>query len=438
MRKMVLFISTISILHLCSMVKAEESPPLRLSLKEAIQRALDENHSLQASKLKINEQQSVYDQVRSGYLPQVSVVASQAREKVNYSAEGISFPGLSISNEFNSFDAYLQVTQNVFNLNLSKTIAIAREQEKSAKTDYSATREAIALKTVSYYLQALRAESSVIAARVRTEAARALLIQARQFEGAGTGSKLETARADLEYQNEIQTLSEYSTDFETAKLSLAQLIDMEQGRPIELTDSPQFDQAVSVSLDSSIQEAFAQRPDLQSAKTQEKALQLAIEKAQAQYAPVVGVTGQLSRTGSDPSNTDEAWFLGATVTIPIFTGGNIKGQIEQAKTQLKEQKENTKELESKIELDVRTAAISLNAAVDQVLASRQGVASAEITLKLTRDRYTEGIITNVEVVDAQDTLARAQDNEIRALYNYNLAKANLSKAIGKIEEMYAK
>jgi outer membrane protein len=164
-----------------------------------------------------------------------------------------------------------------------------------------------------------------------------------------------------------------------------------------------------------------------------------VEKAQAQYAPVLGVTGQLSRTGSDPGNTDDAWFLGgATVTVPIFTGGNIKGQVEQAKTQLKEQRENTKELESEIELDVRTAAISLNAAVDQVLSAKQGVQSADITLKLTRDRYTEGIITNVEVVDAQDTLARAQDNEIRALYNYNLAKANLAKAVGKIEEMYAK
>lgn len=416
----------------------EKSPPIQLSLKEAVQRALEQNHTLQVSKLKINEQQSVSEQTRSGYLPQLSVVASQAREKLNYSSEGFDIPGSPSSATFNSFEAYVQVTQNIFNLNLMKAIAAAGEQEKSAKTDYSAAREAIALKTVSYYLQALRAESSMMAGRVRVEAAKALWVQAKQFEDAGTGSKLETARADLEYQNEIQTLSENSTDFETAKLALAQLINVEQGRPIKLTDSPQFDRAVSVSLDSSIQEAFALRPDLQSARTQEKTLQLTIEKNQAQYLPVVGVTGQLSRTGSDPSDNDNAFFVGATVTVPLFTGGNIKGQIEQAKAQLQEQKESTKELESEIEMDVRSAAISLNAAVDQVLAARQGVSSAETTLRLTRDRYTEGVTTNVEVVNAQDTLSRAQDNEIRALFNYNLAKANLSKAMGKIEEMYTK
>jgi outer membrane protein TolC len=233
----------------------------------------------------------------------------------------------------------------------------------------------------------------------------------------------------------VQTYSEASGDFEVSLLTLAQFINIPQNQPIELVDISKFKNANPVDMEASIKEALINRPDLKSARIEEKTLQLTIEKTKSQSYPTVGLSGALGASGNQPDNAERSFSVSLGLSVPIYTGGNIKAQTEQIKTQLKEKRESIKELESSIELDVRSAAVALNSAAGQVAAAKQGVQSAQTTLELTRKLYTSGVSTNVDLVTAQDTLTRAHNNQIRALYNYNLAKANLAKAIGNIENL---
>lgn len=429
------FILLISIISLISGADANQSI-LQLSLKESIDLALAQNYSVQIAKLRILEQEAISKQISSGYFPQITGSISQLRHRVNYFIPGfedILFPS---SYTYNIFEGKIQLTQTIFDHSLLKSIQIARKEEEYSDRDYAAIKEAVTLKTVTLYLQALRAQALMNRIEARLEFSYALLNQAEQFEIAGTGSRLETARAKIQYQNENQNLSEAKTEFELAKLNLLQWIKLEQNKNIQLTDMAKYDEIISIDLNESINKAFQQRPDLLAAQIEENIIELSVQKAKRQFYPTIGVFAQLGQTGTDPSDTDYAFAIGGTITMPFYTGGNIRGQVEQAEKQLEQKRHLIEELKSQIELEIRSATISLESSVEQVRMAQKGISAAEITLELTRSRYKAGISTNVEVIDAQDMLARAHENEIRALYNYNISRANLAKAMGNIQSMY--
>jgi outer membrane protein TolC len=93
---------------------------------------------------------------------------------------------------------------------------------------------------------------------------------------------------------------------------------------------------------------------------------------------------------------------------------------------------------NQIALDVRTAIAELDSARNQVQVANLGVDLANQEVQQSRDRFKAGVADNIEVVTAQDALARANENQISALYQYNQSRADLAHAIGRIEVLYNK
>ena len=126
--------------------------------------------------------------------------------------------------------------------------------------------------------------------------------------------------------------------------------------------------------------------------------------------------------------------MGATLNIPIFAGGRTHADVLEAEATLRQSRQQLENLRGQIDYEVRSARLDLNSAAEQVEVAHSTVDLAKQTLDQARDRFTAGVTDNLEVVQAQDALASANETYISSLYSHNLAKISLAKAVGVAEE----
>ena len=126
------------------------------------------------------------------------------------------------------------------------------------------------------------------------------------------------------------------------------------------------------------------------------------------------------------------------VDMPLFTSGRIRAQISRADLELKKIAQQREDLRNQIALEVKTALAQLQAARNEVDVANLGAQLAKEEVSQARDRFEAGVANNVEVIQAQDALARANDNQIAALYRYNQSRADLARAAGQMESVFTK
>jgi outer membrane protein TolC len=119
----------------------------------------------------------------------------------------------------------------------------------------------------------------------------------------------------------------------------------------------------------------------------------------------------------------------------VFDGGRIAGDVIQAKSTLKQRRDELADLGAQIDYQVRTAFLDIRSAADQVAVARDNVDLANQTLVQARDRFSAGVTDNVEVVQAQESVATANDTLISALFAHNVAKVALARAMGGTEQV---
>jgi outer membrane protein TolC len=122
------------------------------------------------------------------------------------------------------------------------------------------------------------------------------------------------------------------------------------------------------------------------------------------------------------------------LNIPIFAGGKTHGEVLEAEATLRQTRQQLDNLRGQIDYEVRTALLDLQSASDQVEVARNSVDLANQTLAQGRDRFAAGVADNLEVVQAQEAVASANENYISSLYAHNVAKVALARAIGYGEE----
>jgi outer membrane protein TolC len=287
-------------------------------------------------------------------------------------------------------------------------------------------------------LAALRAGEQLKATQSRVDLAQVLFDQAQQLEQEGIGTNLDTVRAQVELQNEKQSLLVVETELAKALYGLARLLDFPPQQAIELTDPSWFSQTPEFAGDASLAGALENRPEMKSLVAQAAAAGEELRAARAESLPSVSVGGNWAYQGASLPASIPTYFLGATVGVPLWTSGRIRA--EQAKAQVAARRiENQRRSErDAIAEEVKSAAADLESARNQVEVARSGLTLAQKALDQSRERFSSGIANNIEVVTAQDALARSSDNLIDAFYRYNLAHAQLAHATGQIEALYAK
>jgi outer membrane protein len=270
------------------------------------------------------------------------------------------------------------------------------------------------------------------------ELAKALFDQASDLQKNGVGTGIDTLRANVQYQNEQQRLIEARTTLATSLFGLARLLNVDPHQPVELADLSEFFHTPAFSADETMERAFAERPEMKALASQIRASELEKRIAEDARIPKLALNGTWSEEGTSPGTAIPAYDFAVSLDVPLYTGGRIRAQIAVQDIELKKLAQQQTDLRNQIAQEVKTASAQLDAAKNEVDVANLGIDLARQEVTQARDRFQAGVANNIEVITAQDELARANDNQIVALYTYNQARADLAHATGQMESLYAK
>jgi outer membrane protein len=413
---------------------------LRLTLEQAVGLALKENTTVQIAVLSAAQSEQGKNIARSALLPQVELGASDSARRINLETSfGKRVPGFpQHTGPFEVFDAGPSFGARIFDLTLWRRYQAAKNAAAGARASSLSTREQVILLVVSQYLGTLRAVANVKASESRVELAQALYQQASDIQKAGVGTGIDTLRANVELQNEKQRLIEAQAERETSLYALSRLLNLDPQQKIELADSLGFFDTPQPEVEASVEQAIAARPEWKSLESQIRAADNNRKAASDERLPSLRFDGNWAYQGISAGTGIPTYNYQASVRLPLFTGGRIHAEIVNADLEIKKLREEQADLRNRIALDVKTALINLHSARNEVEVATLGMKLAGEEVEQARDRFKAGIANNIEVISAQDSLARANDNQITALYRFNQARADFARAIGQMEKLYAK
>jgi outer membrane protein TolC len=430
----------ILLISLTQFVKAAQPPPLRLTLHDAVETALKQNPQVQIANLNTAVTQESQIVTRSALLPQANLAVSEAVMRENLEA----FLGMRVagfpqhSGPFRLFQGGGNGSAPLFDLVAWHRWRESKENTVGARAQEQTVREQDVQLVVSQYLGSLRAAADVAAAQSRVELAQALYTQASDLQKNGVGTAIDTLRSNVQYQNEQQRLIEARTALATSLYALARLLNVDPRQPIELADASEFFHTPAFSADETMERAFAERPEMKALASQIRATELEKRAAQDARLPRVALTGAWSEEGLSPASAIPAYNFGVSVDVPLYTGGRIRAETAIEDLEVKKLHQQQTDLRNQIAQEVKTAAAQLDSAKSEVDVASLGIELARQEVTQARDRFEAGVANNIEVITAQDELARANDNQIVALYRYNQARADLAHATGQMESLYTK
>ena len=408
---------------------------LPLTLSDALARGLRTNLGAITQSTAVLQAQGRREVARSALLPQLNTGISEEFERLNLRTQGVEIQSFPEAVKFNFYDARVRLQQSVFDLvhirDLHGATATLDANVKAARD----ARDLIVLAVGGSYLQLLATQARMQAAEAQVEDARAIAKQAEDRLQAGVATGVDAMRAQVQLQTEAQRLRSLEADRDTQKLKLARLIGLAAGQRFVTKEEYGYVAQEEYTLDSALALALKNRNDLQSANAGVRAAIAATKAAQAERYPNIAVEGTFGASGVTPSHESTGVYtVAGTVTIPIYEGGRIHGDILQAQAALKQREAEYEDLRGQVDEDVRQAFIEMSAAEDQVGVAKSNVDLSHATLTQSRDRFASGVTDTVEVVQAQQAAVQADDDYVTAVYEHNLAKVALSRAMGNAEQ----
>ncbi len=411
---------------------------LQLSFQEAIDRGLRNNLGLLLSGDQTIVARGERWKELSSLLPNVSArvlenVQTQSLTAIGLKSNVFPFPIPRVIGPFNFFDARATVTQSFSFRDLEKERAAA-ESLKSAQYSYKDARELVVLAIGNSYLQAIATAARIEATDAQVQNAQALFNKATDQQKAGLSPAIDTLRSQVELQTRQQQLIAARNDFARQKLLLARVIGLPPGQEFVLTEKAPYEALTPLPVETYLQRAYTSRQDYQAAQAQVRAAELSRRGATAGYYPSFDLNANYGDIGVTPAHSNGTWQVNGGLNIPIFTGGKVHSDVLEADAQLKQVRSQLGDLRGRIDYEVRAALLDLNSAAEQVEVARSSVDLAEQSLTQSRDRFSAGVADNLEVVQAQESVAAAHDSYIQSLYAHNLAKVELAYAIGDAEQ----
>jgi outer membrane protein TolC len=318
-----------------------------------------------------------------------------------------------------------------------KSINAARAASQNVKSaDYTLLDgHDLVVLTVGYvYFQAVADEARIETDEAQVETAQALFDQATDQVKAGTAADIDATRTKVELQTRQQQLIQAQNDFAIQKITIARAIGLAPSQDFDLTDKSPYQPLDHMTVDEALTRAYASRSDYRAAASAVRAAEFSRKAAVAGYFPSLSFGADYGTGGAHPSNSTTVYDIRGTLSIPIFTGNSVHGEIQQANARLEQSREQLDNLRAEIEADVRTALLNLQSSAEQVKVAQSNIELADQTLAQSRDRFTAGVTDTVEVVQSQEAVASAHEQYISSLYNYNFAKISLVRALGAGEQ----
>ena len=408
---------------------------LPLTLDESLKRGLRFNLGELTQTSAVEQAQGQRAVAKSTLLPNLNMAISEVFERENLRTLGVSTPIIPEAVIFNYIDGRAaRLNQSVFDLVRIDNLRSANENLQASKLSARNARDLIVLAVGGSYLQLISTQSRIVAAQAQVESSKAIYQQAADRFTAGLAARVDAERAQVQLQTEQQRLRSLQADRDTEMLGLARIIGLPLGQRFMPSDDYHYVPLPDMTAESAMQQAMANRTDLQAAAAGVRAAEQSLKAAHAERVPELAVAADFGGAGLTASkHSTGVYQVAGTLTVPLYEGGRIHGEIQQAEAAVKQRKSEMEDLRGQVDQDVRQAFINLSSASDQVSVAKSNVDLSHDSLQQSRDRFAAGVADTVELVQAEQAVVQADNDYITAVFQHNLAKVSLARAMGNAE-----
>lgn len=294
------------------------------------------------------------------------------------------------------------------------------------------TKQAIRAQAAADYYNVLQYRNLIKVSQESVDNLQAHLDNVNAQYRVGTVAKSDVLRSQVQLANEQLNLVNARNNYDVAVATLNNLIGLPTDTVLNLKDDLSYEK-YDLTLAGCTSYAMENRPDVLAAEYSVKAAEASVNSAKAGYRPSVALNAGKHTSGDRRfgKNSDNYWTLAASAQWNIFDNNITQAQVAQKKAALAKAQQSAMATQESAQLDVQTAYLKLQAAEQNIKTSKVAVEQAQEDYKIAQVRYSAGVGTNLDVMDADEKLTSARTSYYTALYNYNTSKAALDKAMGK-------
>jgi outer membrane protein len=409
-----------------------EAPVLKLSMRDAMDAAVNQNPTVRLFQERIIQAQGVANTQLGALLPNISGRLSGARRRFFTGSFG-GTPTVTDPRDF--YQARAALTQNVFSLSLIQKWRAAKSGVEVASLSAEVTKRDTMALVGLIYLETLRAKAAVEARNADVSLNQELLHLATERKSAGMATRLDVARAKVQLENERQRLLVAENERDRGQLNLIRAMGLSFDVQLVLTDEMAMVPVPEQTMSEALAVANENRTELKVQKQRERLASLTLSSVASERVPSIQASGDVGLIGNqipDMLTTDNVQVL---MTVPIFDGGQREGRISESRSVLRQEAINTQDIRFQVSLEVRDALLTLHSAKKQVAVAEEGLKLSLTELELARERFAVGVATNIEVTNAQTSVAQARDNLIQSLFTFNAARISLARSQGRLGDL---
>ena len=413
--------------------KPSPLPSLTLSLRGALAAAVDNNPDVQLYRERIAAAEAQVRTQLGAMLPNLESNVQQSRQ-VNF----LGKLGLSPTrtDPFSIFDARASGSQNLFSMSLIQKWRASRQSLHVAEFEAEGRKYDTMASVALAYMEGLKAMGMVKMRETNQQIMSELLGMVKQRQKTGVATGLDIARLDAQLANERQLATSSRYDVQHAKLNLMNLLSLPYETPLALQDEFKAEVYEQMEPQAAVEEALANRPEVQSQFTRVKATELTYSSITGERLPSLVAQGDFGWIGNRAREAVETYNMALLLQIPIFDGGQREGRIAEARSNLRQEALKMRSVLNQVKMDVHDALASLAAAKDQVAIAQAGLQMATKELDLARERYA--VITSssyFELTNGLNSVSRARENLVNALFQLNASRVNLARSTGTLHSL---
>jgi outer membrane protein len=423
----------------------ESGAPMVITLDRALEIASRQNRDIQVADQDRLKADAQITEARSGALPQLNVSGIYTRNIRN----AVMFvPPNSVINpssktmaiEFGSANAYTAtatLNQPLFNWRVGVALDIANTYAAYADRTYQTTQESVALQTKKAFYAVLLARELVRANREGLDVVRANLENVRAQYKNGTAAEFDLLRAEVQVANTEPLFIAAENSFELAKNSLKNVLALPLDQNIDVQGDLAYQEIQPEVLQARGSAAVATNSEIAQLALQESLLEKNISVERAAHYPTLDLTGAYAWQSQD--NTfifkDYLWAnsfnVGLKLSFPIFDGFNASARTEQAIVDHQKIVTTRQKAEEGLRLQIQSLVLRMAEARKRIEGQQKSLSQAQKAVQIAQTRFKSGVGTQLELMDTQVAMTRAQTNYAQAIYDFLVASAEWENAVGR-------
>ncbi|MGA9293152.1 MAG: TolC family protein [Ignavibacteriaceae bacterium] len=425
------------VIFFSSVISAQEEKTL--TLDESLQIGLENSNMLHSSKMKVNYADARLSEINTNMLPSLKFSAAYTRlSPITPFVLNTPFGDFNISpNILDNYNLKLTLQQPIFTgFKLSSSSNIAEYNYKATEESYNKDKQDLIYNIKNAYWNLFKAKKVKEVTDQNVEQVKAHLMNVQNFYEQGLSTKNDLLKVQVQLSESELRQIDAKNAVKLARINLFNVIGIPLNTNSEIPDSVDIQTSLVNDLDSYIEKALVNRPELKAIQYNIKAGEAGVTLAESSWYPQIYLGGNYyyskpnQRIFPAENKFKDTWDVGVSVQVDLWNWGSTTDKTDQAEAQLEEVKDSYKIVKDNIVLEVNSNYLNLEQSRDKIAVAEESVSQAKENYRVTDETFKKGLALNSDLLDSEVALLQSNTNYIQALVDYELARARLEKSIG--------